>query len=111
MPRQYSPGFRQRALRFLEEALLGYGSEFEAICQVATKLGVGTEVLRKWCRMSEVDSGARFGMASVEHVELKRLKKENVELWRANEILKAASVFFAAELDRPTTRWSRSSTR
>jgi len=43
-------------------------------------------------------------MTSVEHVELKRLKKENAELRRANEILKAASAFFAAELDRPTTR-------
>ena len=104
MPRQYSPEFRQRALRLLEEALPDYESEFEAIRQVATKLGVSAEALRKWRRSAEVDSGQRPGMTSVEHAELKRLKKENAELRRANEILKAASAFFAAELDRPTTR-------
>jgi transposase len=104
MPRQYPPEFRQRALRMLEEALPDYGTEFEAIRQVATKLGVSAEALRKWRRVAEVDAGQRPGMTSVEHAELKRLKKENAELRRANEILKAASAFFAAELDRPTTR-------
>lgn len=104
MPRQYSPEFRQRALRLLDEAQPDYESEFEAIRQVATKLGISTEGLRKWRRALEIDSGARPGMTSVEHAELKRLKKENAELRRANEILKAASAFFAAELDRPTTR-------
>jgi transposase len=104
MPRQYPPEFRQRALRMLDEALPDYESEFEAIRQVATKLGVSTEALRKWRRTAEIDSGARPGMTSSEHAELKRLKKENAELRRANEILKAASAFFAAELDRPTTR-------
>ena len=104
MPRQYSPEFRQRALRMLEEALPDYESEFEAIRQVASRLGVSTEALRKWRRRAEVDSGERPGMTSVEHAELKRLKKENAELRRANEILKSASAFFAAELDRPTTR-------
>lgn len=105
MPRQYPPEFRQRALRMLEEALPDYESElFEAIRQVAMKLGVSTEALRRWRRTSEIDAGARPGMTSVEHAELKRLKKENAELRRANEILKAASAFFAAELDRPTTR-------
>lgn len=104
MPRQYPVEFRQRALRLLEEALPDYETEFEAIRQVATKLGVSTEALRKWRRTAEVDSGARPGVTSIEHAELKRLKKENAELRRANEILKAASAFFAAELDRPTTR-------
>lgn len=104
MPRQYPPEFRQRALRMLEEALPDYETEFEAIRQVSSKLGVSTEALRKWRRTAEVDSGQRPGMTSVEHAELKRLKKENAELRRANEILKAASAFFAAELDRPTTR-------
>jgi transposase len=104
MPRQYPPEFRQRALRLLNEALPDYESEFEAIRQVATKLGISTEALRKWRRSSEIDSGQRPGVTSEEHAELKRLKKENAELRRANEILKAASAFFAAELDRPTTR-------
>lgn len=104
MPGQYPAEFWQRALRVLEEALPDYETEYEAIRQVAMKLGVSTEVLRKWRRRAEGDSGERPGMTSVEHAELKRLKKENAELRRANEILKAASAFFAAELDRPMTR-------
>ena len=65
-------------------------------------LGVATpETLRKWVRQAEVDQGARPGVTSEESAELKRLKRENAELRRANAILKAASAFFAAELDRP----------
>jgi transposase len=88
----------------LDEAMPSYESEFEAIRQVASKLGMSAEALRRWRRVSEVDSGARPGMSSEEHAELKRLKKENAELRRANEILRSASLFVAAELDRPTTR-------
>jgi transposase len=76
-----------------------------AITAVAQKLGIGTaETLRKWVRRAEVDDGRRPGLTSQEHAEIKRLKRENAELRRANEILKAASAFFAAELDRPQTR-------
>ncbi|GAA2932752.1 hypothetical protein GCM10010446_16880 [Streptomyces enissocaesilis] len=59
---------------------------------------------RKWVRQDQVDAGARPGTTTEESAELKRLKKENAELKRANEILKAAASFFAAELDRPHTR-------
>ena len=59
------------------------------------------ETVRKWVRQAEIDQGARPGTTSEESAELKRLKRENAELKRANAILKAASVFFAAELDRP----------
>jgi transposase len=104
MPRQFPPEFRQRALRMLEEALPGHETEYAAIRHVGAKLGVGPETLRKWKRRSEIDSGVRPGVTSDEHAEIKRLKRENAELRRANEILKAASAFFAAELDRPTTR-------
>ena len=55
-------------------------------------------------RRAEVDDGRRPGLTSGEHAEIKRLKRENAELRRANEILKAASAFFAAELDRPHQR-------
>jgi transposase len=54
-------------------------------------------------RQAEVDTGQRPGTTSDESAELKRLRRENAELRRANEILKAASAFFAAELDRPST--------
>ena len=59
---------------------------------------------RKSVRRAEVDAGQRPGTTSAEHAEVRRLKRENAELRRANEILKAASAFFAAELDRPQTR-------
>jgi transposase len=67
--------------------------------------GVGTaETVRKWVRQAEVDAGQRPGTTTDESAELKRLRRENAELRRANEILKAASAFFAAELDRPSSR-------
>jgi transposase len=62
-------------------------------------VGVSGETLRKWVRQAEVDAGARAGTSSVESAALKRLRRENAELRRANEILKAASAFFARELD------------
>jgi transposase len=69
---------------------------------LAAKLGVtSTETVRSWVRRAEVDAGARPGTTTEESAELKRLKRENAELRRANEILKAAAGFFAAELDRP----------
>jgi transposase len=65
-------------------------------------LSIGTtETLRKWVRQAEVDDGARPGTTTEESAELKRLGRENAELRRANEILKAAVGFLAAELDRP----------
>jgi transposase len=104
MPRQFPPEFRQRALRMLEETLPDHETEYAAIRHVASRLGVGAESLRKWRRQAEVNAGARPGVTSDEGAEVRRLRKENAELRRANEILKAASAFFAAELDRPTTR-------
>jgi len=71
---------------------------------VAVKLGVSAETVRKWVRRAEVDVGTRPGVPSEESAELKRLRRENAELRRANEILKSASAFFAAELDRPQPR-------
>jgi transposase len=60
--------------------------------------------VRKWVRQAEVDAGQRPGSTTEESAEIKRLKREMAELRRANEILKAASAFFAAELDRPFPR-------
>jgi len=105
MPRQYSPEFRQRALRLLDTMMeASETSEFEAIKSVASKLGVSEESVRRWRRKSQVDAGQRPGMTSGEHAEVRRLKREVAELRRANEILKSASAFFAAELDRPATK-------
>ena len=84
------------------EIMPEHESEWAAMGRVAELLGVGTaETVRKWVRQAQVDAGARPGMSSEESVEVRRLKREVAELKRANAILKAASVFFAAELDRP----------
>jgi transposase len=69
------------------------------IAHVAADLGVSPETLRRHVRQGEIDTGRREGLTSEEREEIKRLKRENFELRRANEILKAASLFFAKELD------------
>ena len=105
MPRQYPPEFRQRALRLLETTMeASEVSEYEAIKSVAGKLGIAEESVRRGRRKAQVDSGQRPGTSSFEHEEIRRLKRENAELRRANEVLKSASAFFAAELDRPATK-------
>lgn len=80
-------------------------SQWAAIEAIAAKIGVSAETLRKWVRQAEVDGGQRPGLTTEEHAEIKRLRREVAELRRANEILKAASAFFAAELDRPPRSW------
>lgn len=70
--------------------------------EVAGLLGIGTvETVRKWVRRVQIDAGARPGVSSEESAGLKRFWRENAELRRANAILRTASAFFAAELDRP----------
>lgn len=101
-PSSYPRELRERAVRMVLETRSEYSSEFEAIKSVAAKLGIGSaETLRKWVRRAEIDTGARPGVTSEESAQLKALRKENAELRRANEILKAAAAFFGAELDRP----------
>ena len=97
--KRYSREFRERAVRLVFEQVEHYSSQWEAICAVASKLGVSGETLRKWVRQAEVDAGARPGPSSEESAELKRLRREVAELRRANEILKSAASFFARELD------------
>jgi transposase len=98
----YPPELRERAVRMVAEARPEYPSDWPAIKAVAGKLGIGSaETLRKWVRQAEVDGGTRPGVSSAESAEVRKLRAEVRELRRANEILKAASAFFAAELDRP----------
>ena len=101
----YPPELRERAVRLVQESRAEHASEWEAMRSVAQKLGIGTtETVRKWVRRAEVDVGTRPGVTSEENAEIRRLRRENAELRRANEILKAASAFFAAERDRPLPR-------
>ena len=76
-------------------------SQWAAITSIAEKIGCTAETLRKWVRQAERDQGTRPGLTTEERQRLKQLERENVELRRANEILKKAAAFFAqAELDR-----------
>jgi transposase len=103
-PSRHPAEVRQRAVRLVTEHRDEYDSEWAAMRSIAAKFGVSTETLRKWVRQAEIDQGQRAGTTSEESAELKRLRRENAELRRANEILKSASAFFAAELDRPHNR-------
>lgn len=100
-PGRYPAEMRDRAVRMVFEAEASTGSQWEAIRSVSSKLGMTAETLRRWVRQVEVDEGRRGGITTDERERLKQLERENRELRRANEILKAASAFFAAELDGP----------
>jgi transposase len=100
--KQLPPELRERAVRMVAEVRPDYPSDWPAIVAVASRLGIGSaETLPKWCRQAEVDAGTRPGVSSEEPAELRKLRAEVRELRRANEILKAASAFFA--LARPPT--------
>ena len=86
-------------MRLVREHEGDYLSQWAAITSIATKCGMTPETLRKWVRVTEVDSGARAGLTTDERERLKALERENRELRRANEILRTASAFFARELD------------
>jgi transposase len=97
--RRYPPELRERAVRMVVETIEQTGERFGAITRVARQLGVGSESLRTWVRQAEVDGGRRPGITTEERRRIAELEREVRELRRANEILKAASAFFARELD------------
>ena len=96
---RYPAEVRERAVRLGLEHQGEYPSPWAAITSIAAKCGMTAETRRTWVRGAEVDAGARAGLSSDERERLKLLERENRELRRANEILKAASAFFARELD------------
>jgi transposase len=104
MPRKFEPEMKSHALRMFAEALPDHPSKTEAAKHVGELLGTSPETLRTWACREEIDAGLAPGITSEAELEIRRLKRENAELRTANEILKAASVFFAKEIDRPTTR-------
>ena len=103
-PGRYPQELRERAVRLVLEHQGEYASQWAAICSIAHKFGVSAETLRKWVRRAETDEGLRPGLTTEERQRLQQLERENRELRRANEILKSASAFFAAELDRRPSR-------
>jgi transposase len=97
-PRKYGSELRERAVRLvLESRAAGEGTG--VIARVADQLGVHREALRTWVRQAEVDGGKRPGTSTSDVQRIAGLEREVRELRRANEILKAASAYFARELD------------
>jgi transposase len=98
--RRYPREVRERAVRMVLEHEDECDSQWALISSVASKLGMTPETLRKWVRQAETDGGLRSGVTTEERARVKELERENRELRRANEILKAAAAFFGAEFDR-----------
>jgi transposase-like protein len=73
-----------------------------ALARVGKQLGINPEILRNWVTQAEIDEGHRPGTTTAEAAKIAELEREVRELRRANAILKSASAFFAAELDRPS---------
>ncbi len=95
----YPPEVRERAVRMVFEQQGEYSSQWAAIQSISAKLSINHETLRQWVRRAETDAGERPGLTTDERARMKELEREVKELRRANEILKAASAFFARELD------------
>jgi len=96
---------RERAVRMVREAIAESGERVGAVTRVARQLGIGPESLRNWVKQAEIDNGKRPGVTSAEQRRINELERENRELKRANEILKAAASFFARELDPRLPKW------
>jgi transposase-like protein len=90
---------KERALRLLAEHRGDYPSDTAAAEAIAKKVGVGRETMRRWLIQADVNAGSRVGVTSDAQAEIKRLKAENRRLQEDIEILRAATVFFAGELD------------
>ena len=95
---------RERALGMLAETRPSHPTMMSEVRHVAGWLGISPETLRLWQRRYEVDAGVKPGATTEAAAEIKRFQKEVSELRKANEILRAASIFFAKELDHPSTR-------
>ena len=102
--RPYPAEFKERAVRMVLDHQGEYPTLWKAVQSISAKLDVNHETLRVWVLRAETDSGKRPGLTTDERAKMKELERENKELRRANEILKAAAVFFGAELDRRQPR-------
>lgn len=100
--RRYSEAEKDRAVRAVRQLRKELGTDHGTVKRVADQLGVGVETLRGWVKQAEIDAGVKPGVTSAEAERVRQLEQENRELRRANEILRRASAFFAAELDRPS---------
>ena len=98
--KRYPDELKERAVKMVQSLRREDPADNGVISRVARQLGVGVESLRQWVKQAEVDASTRVGLPTEEHEEMAKLRKENFELRRANDILQAAATFFGAELDR-----------
>jgi transposase len=101
-PRKYPDELRERSIRLTLDARKDPASRPGACKRIGEQLGINPETLRSWVMQAEIDTGQRPGVTSVDAARVAELERENRELRRANSILRSASAFFAAELDRPS---------
>jgi transposase len=99
--RRYSDEEKAQAVRLVRQLRAELGTEQGTVKRVADQLGYGPESVRSWVRQADINDGAKPGVTTAEAERIKGLEQEVRELRRANAILRSASVFFAAELDRP----------
>ena len=106
-PRKYPDEVRDRAVRLVRD-LVDDPQESTTVTgacrRVGDQLGINTDTLRNWVKQVQVDDGERPGVTTGDRARIAALEREVRELRRANAILKTASAFFAAELDRPQPR-------
>jgi transposase len=103
-PRKYPEELRERAVRLAVEARRDPITRAGALRRIGEQLGINPETLRNWVQQAEIDAGDRPGVTTDDAQRIAELEREVRELRRANQILKSASAFFAAELDRPSSR-------
>jgi transposase len=105
-PRKYPNELRERAQRLVQEAREQEPglSLNAAVKRIGPRVGINPDTLRGWCKQADIDAGRVAGTTTRDAARLKELERENRELKRANEILLAASSFFARELD-PRLPW------
>ncbi len=99
--RRYTDAEKARAVRLVRQLRDELGTSHGTVQRVATQLGYGVESVRGWVRQADIDDGWSAGTTTAQADRIKALEQENKELKRANAILRSASAFFAAELDRP----------
>ena len=100
-PRKYPDELRERAVRLTLDARKDPASRPNACRRIGEQLGINPETLRGWVMQAEIDQGRRPGVTSSDAERIAVLERDNRELRRAYAILRSASAFFAAELDRP----------
>jgi transposase len=99
MPSKYDENTKAKAVRLVREHADDYDSEWAAMREISSRLGMSAETLRKWVRQAEVDAGETPGVTSAAAREIRELRRKNKELEQTIEILKAATTFFARECD------------